>query len=407
MGFITKNVPLHQTDIAFYLPTQIKFGLGIVEKLGLELQIEPDLAGCGRVVLVTDQGVASAGLVEKVEAGLADSSYEIKAVFDAVPSDSDLNTVRELTQIIQRHEANLIIALGGGSVMDTAKAGSLIAAHGGEVRDYEGGFMVPGPCIPIVTIPTTTGTGSEVSLGLVIKDREARSKITVVSPFLFPRLAVLDPEMVKTLPPKLVAWTGMDALTHAIEVYVSTEHAPISEALAFRVVEMIFDNLEAAVKNSDSLDARAKMQLAATMAGMAMSNAGLGATHAINHTVGAMFGVHHGLGNAVALPEVMKYNLETCPERFASLARAMGVTQTDLSDEELGQLAIERVRGLRQVLGIPERYSDLGVPTDDATIEAIAEGAMNDPMLAFNPRKTELRDMKPLVAKTLRNGAEG
>jgi alcohol dehydrogenase len=404
MGFITRNVPLYQTDISSYFPTQIKFGLGKVEKLGLELQIEPDLSTRERVVLVTDNGVVGAGLVEKVEAGLADSPYEIAAVFAAVPSDSDLTTVRQLAGIIQERAANLIIALGGGSVMDTAKAGSLIATHGGDIRDYEGGFMVPGPCIPIVAIPTTVGTGSEVSMGAVIKDLDAKVKITIASPFLFPRLAVLDPEMVRTLPPKLVAWTGMDALTHAIEAYVSDLHEPISEALAFRVVEMVFDNLETAVNDSSNLEARAKLQLAATMAGMAFCNAALGATHAITHTVGAIFGVHHGLGNAVALPAVMEYNLPTCPERFASLARAMGVSRTDLADEELGRLAIERVRGLRQALGIPDLYRDLGVPVDDATIEAIAQGAMNDPLLAFNPRKTELEDMTALVAKTVRNG---
>lgn len=407
MGFITRNVPLHQTDISSYLPTQIKFGFGKVAKLGLELQIEPDLADRHHVVLVTDQGVVGAGLVDKVEAGLAESPYVIKALFDAVPPDSDLTTVRELTQIIQRQEAHLILALGGGSVLDTAKAGALIATHGGEIKDYEGGFMVPGPCLPVVAIPTTTGTGSEVSMGAVIKDPAAKRKITIASPFLFPRMAVLDPEMVKTLPPRLVAWTGMDALTHAIEAYVSDLHEPISEALAFRVVEMIFDNLEAAVKDPDNLDARAKMQLAATMAGLAFSNAALGATHPIAHAVGALFGIHHGLGNAVALPAVMEYNLPICPERYASLARAMGVSQTDLSDEELGRLAIERVRQLRRALGIPEYYSDLGVPTDEATIEAIAQAAMDDPLLAFNPRKTELQDMKALVAKVVRHQIHG
>jgi alcohol dehydrogenase class IV len=183
-------------------------------------------------------------------------------------------------------------------------------------------------------------------MGAVIKDHETKVKITIASPFLFPRMAVLDPEMVRTLPSKLVAWTGMDALTHAIEAYVSDMHEPISEALAFRVVEMIFDNLQTAVNETDDIDARAKMQMAATMAGLAFSNAALGATHPIAHAVGGVFGVHHGLGNAVALPVVMEFNLEMCPERYATLARAMGVSQTDLSDEELGRLAIDRVRTL-------------------------------------------------------------
>jgi alcohol dehydrogenase class IV len=402
MGFITRNVPLHQSDFSSHLPTQVKFGLGKIGKLGLELQIESDLYDRNNVVLVTDKGVAGAGLVSKAELGLADSHYEIKAIFDSVPPDSDLATVRELTRVLQGQEADLIIALGGGSVMDTAKAGSVLAAHGGEIADYEGGFMVPGPCIPIVAIPTTAGTGSEVSMGAVIKDPAARVKITIASPFLFPRLAVLDPEMVRTLPARLMAWTGMDALTHCIEAYVSDMREPVSEALALRSVEMIFDNLEPAVKDAANIDARAKMQLAATMAGMAFSNAALGAVHPIAHAVGAMFGVHHGLGNAVALPAVMEYNLEVCPERFASLARAMSVGLMDAPDEKLGRLAIDRVRDLNRALGIPGSYRELGVPADVAAIEAIAEAAMNDPLLAFNPRKTELEDMIALVAKTVR-----
>ncbi|RMG47364.1 MAG: iron-containing alcohol dehydrogenase [Acidobacteria bacterium] len=404
MGFITENEPLRH-DLAFYLPTEILCGRGKVRKLGVELQIEPDLADRQRVVLVTDKGVAAAGLVDEVLAGLADSSYDVITVFDAVPPDSDVTTVYHLSEVIRREHAQLIIALGGGSVMDTAKAGSLIATHGGEIRDYVGGFMVPGPCLPLIAIPTTTGTGSEVSLGAVVKDQEARTKITITSPFLYPRLAILDPEMVKTLPARLVAWTGMDALTHAIEAYVSSDHDPISEALAFRATEMIFDNLEAAVNESDHVEARARLQLAATMAAMAFNSAGLGAVHAINHTVGAMFGIHHGLGNAVALPTVMEYNRPACPARFAALARAMGVDRMDLSQEELGRWAIERVRQLRRALGIPQCYRDLGVPTDEATISAIAEGAMNDMLLAFNPRKMSVDEMKALVARVVR-GAE-
>jgi alcohol dehydrogenase class IV len=401
MGFITKNTPLSRHGIVFFIPTEIKAGPGRIQKLAVELQIEPDLAERNSVVLVTDQGVAGAGLVEKVEAGLADSPYEIKAIFDDVPSDSDLDVVRTCGQLLTDHQADLIIALGGGSVMDTAKAGSIIAAHGGELRDYEGGFIVPGPCIPVIAIPTTTGTGSEVTMGAVIKDRESKTKITIVSPYMFPRMAVLDPEMVRTLPPKLVAYTGMDALTHAIEAYVSAEHEPFSEALAFRVVEMVFDNLEEAVNNPENLDARAKMQLAATMAGVALNIAVLGATHAITHAIGARFGIHHGLGNAVGLPTVMEYNLEACPERFAALARAMGVSETNLSDEELGRLAIEKVRALRRRLDIPERFRDLGVPTDEEVLAELAETALHDLMLATNPRKTRRAEMKALMAKVV------
>jgi alcohol dehydrogenase class IV len=401
MGFITKNEILERTDFGFHMPTQVKFGLGKVAVLANELQLEDDLASRNNVLVVTDKGVAGAGLIDKVKAGFADSSFEIKAIFDEVPSDSDLVVVARAAKIVQEQDINLIIAVGGGSVMDTAKFASLVGTHGGEVRDYEGGFMVPGPCVPIIAIPTTVGTGSEVSVAAVVKDHEAKTKLTIVSPYLYPRMALLDPEMVATLPGKLVAYTGMDALTHAIEAYVSTDHQPLSDALALHAAEMIFDNIEAAVKEPGVTDARAKMQLAALMAGIAFSNAPVGATHAIAHTVGGLYGLHHGLSNGVALPYVMEFNIESCPSRYASLARAFGVSDVGLSDMELAKLAIERVNRLKAAIGIPVRYRELNVPTDEDSIRKITEVALADICMVFNPRKAEFDDLYPLVQQVV------
>jgi alcohol dehydrogenase class IV len=401
MGFITKNALLDRTEFNFFVPTQIKYGVGKVAALGMELQVEDDLASCNNVMIITDKGVLAAGLVDKVKAGLADSVFEVKAIFDEVPPDSDLRVVAKCAQEINDLAINLIIAIGGGSVMDTAKFASLIGTHGGEVRDYEGGFMVPGKCIPIIAIPTTVGTGSEVSVGAVVKDHESKTKITIASPHLYPKIAVLDPEMVATLPTKLVAYTGMDALTHAIEAYISTETQPVSEALAFRAAEMIYDNLEMAVKDPSNMDARAKLQIASMLAGMAFSNSPVGATHAISHTVGGLYGLHHGLSNAVALPYVMEFNLETCASRYSALARAFDVTEMGLSDIELGKLAIERVRNLKVALGIPERYRDLGVASDEETINKVTEIALMDICMAFNPRKAEFAEFQPLVKQVI------
>ena len=399
MGLILKNEPLTRTDIAFQAPTQVKFGVGKVATLGEELQIEDDLGDLSRVVVVTDAALARLGVVDRVRAGLESSPYEVLAVFEDVPPDSDVHAVEAAARLIVEHGAELIVAVGGGSVIDTAKAAAILATHGGRIHDYEGLFMVPGPCTPIVAIPTTCGTGSEVSGGAVVKDHEAKVKIILGSPYTFPRLAVLDPEMLRSLPDRLVAYTGMDAMTHAVEAFVSTDREPFSEALALRAVEMLYDNLPLAVADRSDTDALSKVQIAAAMAGVAFTNAVLGATHAIAHSVGSLHSLHHGLSNAVALPYVMEYNLETCPSRYAALALAMGAEREGRDEAALAAAAVERVRELNRRIGVPTSYAELGVAGDEATVGEIAESAMNDPCLAFNPRPSEYDDMEWLVRR--------
>jgi alcohol dehydrogenase class IV len=399
MDTMTRNEPLTRTDIAFQAPTQVKFGVGKVSALAGEMQIEDDLSERTGIVVITDKALVDVGLLDRLRDGLADSSYEIRAVFDDVPSDSDVHAVEAAAAVVVEHAADLIIALGGGSVIDTAKAAAILATHGGRIHDYEGLYMVPGPCTPIVAVPTTCGTGSEVSAGAVVKDHEAKAKIILGSQYIFPRLAVLDPEMLQSLPDRLVAYTGMDAMTHAVEAFVSTDHEPFSEALALHAVEMLYDNLPEAVRDRSNLDALSKVQIAAAMAGVAFTNAVLGATHAISHSIGAVYGLHHGLSNAVALPYVMEYNLDTCPSRFAALARAMGAEATAADDEELAVLAVARVRALNLELGIPSSYTALGIADDSAAVAEIAEMAMNDPCLAFNPRPSEYADIEDLVRR--------
>lgn len=399
MGFITRNERLERNDFSFSLPTQVKFGIGKISSLATEIQIENDLSQCSRVMLITDRGVASAGLLQRVVDGLAGSSLEVCCTCDSVPPDSDTAIVEELAASARASSIDLILAVGGGSVLDTAKFVSVLSTHGGSAKDYEGGFMVPGPCIPIIAIPTTVGTGSEVTFVAVAKDRESGLKLAIASPYIYPRMAILDPEMVATLPAHLIAYTGMDALTHAIEAYVSTENQPFSDALALKATEMIYDNLVAAVeKDSDAL---AKMQIAATMAGIAFTNAPVGATHAISHTVGALFNVHHGLANAIALPYVMQFNLQTCPSRYASLGRAMSISDREITDMEAGEQSIRLVVELKKRLGIPERFSEVGVATDPETIARIAQTALEDISMAFNPRKVDFDEFEPLIRQMI------
>jgi alcohol dehydrogenase len=397
MGQILKNEPLVRTDIAFQAPTQMKFGVGKVATLGQELQIEDDLGDLANVVVVTDAALARLGVVDRVKAGLEGSPYEVRAVFDDVPSDSDVHAVEAAARVLADSGADLVIAVGGGSVMDTAKAAAILATHGGRIHDYEGLFMVPGPCTPIVAIPTTCGTGSEVSGGAVVMDHEAKTKIILGSPYCFPRMAVLDPEMLRSLPAHLVAYTGMDAMTHCVEAFVSTDREPFSEALALRAVEMLADNLPLAVADRSNTDALSKVQLAAAMGGVAFTNAVLGATHAIAHSVGSLHGLHHGLSNAVALPYVMEYNLDACEARYAALALALGAERGGRDDRAMAEEAVARVRDLNHRIGIPPCFAELGIAGDATALDDITEAAMNDPCLAFNPRPTEPADMERLV----------
>lgn len=399
MGQILDNEPLSRTDIAFQAPTQIKFGVGKLANLGEELQIEDDLGDLARVVLITDAALAGLGIVDRIRSGFHGSHYDLVGVFDDVPPDSDVRAVDAAAAFVSENNAEIILAAGGGSVMDTAKAAAVVATHGGRVSDYEGLYIVPGPCIPIVAIPTTCGTGSEVSGGAVIKDHDARTKVILGSPYLFPRMAVLDPELLRSLPAHLVAYTGMDAMTHAIEAFVSTDREPISEAIALRAVEMLADNLPLAVADRGNTDALSKVQIAASMGGIAFTNAVLGATHAIAHSIGSLHGLHHGLCNAVALPYVMEYNLRTCPARFAALALALGAERAGRTDAEFASEAVERVRSLNASIGIPGTFEGLGLEGDDATVGDITDAAMNDPCLAFNPRPSEYADIEILVRR--------
>ncbi|MBX7219930.1 MAG: iron-containing alcohol dehydrogenase [Blastocatellia bacterium] len=400
MGWINGNHPISRPDILFFMPTEIKFGFGKLQSLPTEFQIAPDLSQTTHAMLITDKGVAAAGLAEKVKQAFAESDYEIRVVYDETPAESDVNAVKQAARLAAEHDINLFLALGGGSVMDTAKAVSILATYGGEPGDYEGGFMVPGPIKPVVAIPTTVGTGSEVTLVSMVKDAESHRKLLISSPFLYPRAAVLDPEMVATLPGKLVAWTGMDALTHSIEAYTCTEHEPISEALAFRATEMIADNLEKAVIEAGPTEARAKMQLAATMAGIAFTNSPVGAVHAIAHAVGALYHVHHGLANAIALPFVMEYNLSECATGYAALAKAMNVAENG-SEEALAKACIAAVRNLKSRTDVPTHYSQVGVPKTEEAAQKITQAAMEELCLAFNPRKGTEEELLELVRQTL------
>jgi alcohol dehydrogenase class IV len=379
--------------------TRIIAGRDLLESTGFEFQKE----GAHRVFVVTDEVIRGTGLVEKVEAGVADGGLEVAGVFDQVPQDSSTDVVERCAAAAGEAGADSFLAVGGGSVMDTAKVADAVFTHGGSAAEQEGFFLMPReddgmgrplPIAPLACIPTTAGTGSEVSMAAVIKDPERKVKLEVADFPLIPRLAILDPETTRTLPPAVAAATGMDAMTHAIEGYVSSEWSPHQDARSLQALRMIHANLERAVQGgADDEDARGNMLIAANLA----ITIGLGSVHAMSHPAGAHFGVPHGVANAIHLPHVIAHNAAGGPE-IADRYRDVGEI-FDVGEPEIGPALAAYVTDLVARLGLPTRLSQVGVPEDG--IPALVEGAMGDGTTLLNPREMGEQDYEELYRKAL------
>jgi len=369
-------------------PTKIIFGENSVSEVGPEA----DNLGCSKALIVTDKGVVEAGLAAKVEKALG---YRYTGIFDRCIQDSDFHLVNEGAALAIEKGADILISVGGGSVIDTAKGMAVVMKEGGRLQDYEGIQMLSRPQTPHLVVPTTAGTGSEATWAAVIKDRDQDIKMLICDYHLIPNTAILDPSMVAGLPSKLTACTGMDAFTHAVESIHALESQPISDAMAFQAIGMITEHLPRCVKDGSDLFARGQQQLAATMAGIAFSNAQLGLVHALSHSIGALFGVPHGLANSILLPHVMLFNLEDCAPRYKSVALAMGLDVNNLSDLEAGKAAAEAIWKFTKEMGIPQKLSETGIPGE--RLNEAANLSMADGTIIYNPRmvtgETELMEI--------------
>ena len=383
-------------------PTRVIAGRELIGSAGFEFMKE----GANRVLIVTDQVIRGTGMVERVEAGLSDGGLELAGVFDDVPQDSATDVVERCAEAAKEAGADSFLALGGGSVMDTAKMADAIFVHGGSVREHEGFFLMPRErdgmgrpheIAPLACIPTTAGTGSEVSMGAVVKDHEAKVKVEICDFPLFPRLAILDPESTRTLPPQVAAATGMDAMTHAIESYVSLEWSPHGDARALHALRLMRDNLERAVSDTSDEEARGNMLVAASLA-IAIE---LGATHSMSHPCGAHFGVPHGVANAINLPHVIRFNAAggtDIANRYRDIGELLDL-ETGGSDEAVGDALATQVAELVSRLGLPRRLSEVGVPEEG--IPALVEGAMGDGLTLLNPREPSEDDYAELFRRAL------
>jgi alcohol dehydrogenase class IV len=367
----------------FWTPTRVVYGPGCAR----DVRIELETLGCRRTYVVTDPGVAAAGLLEPVVHALGDNCA---GVFDQVPQDSDSEIVEKLAASAREARVDSLASLGGGSVIDTAKAAAVLLTEGGTLADQDGFQMLGRAVTPHLSIPTTAGTGSEVTFAAVVKDRALRQKRVLFDHHLAPGIAILDPQLLLSLPPRITAFTGMDAVTHAVEALHSLQADPMTDAMALHALRLARTFLPICVHDGGNLAARGRMQVAATLAGWAFSNAMLGVVHALAHSLGALFGVPHGLANAILLPHGMRFNLGACPERYALAAEALGARKSGMDDEQAALAAVEALADLAGAMGLPLRLQEVGVTREG--LKECAELALSDGSIVYNPRPVSKAD---------------
>jgi len=370
----------------FRTTKRILFGGGSVEKIGQEAQ----LLKAKKILIVTDPGIIQSGLLETVEKPLRSAGIPL-AIFNGVEPDPRIEVVEKSLELAKRERVDLIIGFGGGSSLDIAKVTSILVTNLGKIDGFFGVDLVPEPGVPMILIPTTAGTGSEVTPIAILSDTREKLKKGVVSSYLFPEVAIVDPKLTMGLPPAVTASTGMDALTHAVEAYISLNATDLTDLLALRAMELIAKNLRMAYAQGENLMVRSNMMEGSLLAGMAFANAGVAAVHAFSYPLGGEFHIPHGLANTLMLPYVMRYNIISCPCKFARMAKAFGEKSEGLSDLDAAETAVKSIERLCDDIQVPRRLRAMGIP--ESAVPKMAESAMKvTRLLANNPRKIALAD---------------
>ncbi len=398
-----------QNPFTFLSPTRVTFGQGSVSGVADNL-IE---FGAQRPLIISDAVLVELGVLNPILEALQDAGLSQAPLFNDVPADSDLECVRKAVDLARSRACDSVIAVGGGSVIDTAKAVNIGLSTGGDIIDFEGINILTEALRPIVVIPTTAGTGSEVSAVAMIKDHSNNKKLLFGSRFLYSNAAVLDPSLLLSLPPRLTAATGLDAVTHAVESYVAMTSNPFSDALALKALFTLLNYLPTATRSGEDIEARSNTLMASTMAGMAFTNAGVGIVHALAHTIGAKYSVHHGVANAIFLPFGMKFNIEADASRYArawsylcnafsdcsSANPQLSAKFVDGADEnESAYQLVESINDLLDQCFLPKRLRDVGVPElSEEDLQELADTAMTDPAIMFNPREASPEDLITII----------
>ena len=373
----------------FHLPTKIHFGYNKIKQLGnLPFKVK-------RAFIVTDKGVLNSGLIEHVTKILKDNQISY-VVYDEVEPDPSVETVDKVAQVFQQEEGDALIAIGGGSPIDTAKGVRVIASNGGSIRDYAGVNLIKQASnIPLIAIPTTSGTGSEVTIFAVLSDCEENRKVTVTSPFVAPDISIVDPKMTMTAPPKITAASGFDAFAHGAETFVSRIAQPASDVLALSAMSTVSRYLRRAVYNGEDVEARIKMAEASLLAGMAFNQSFLGLTHAIGSAVSGHAHVSHGVAIGLLLPGVIRYNSISLMDKYVEMASVFRDIDLSLPDREITDQFIEEVTRLRDDVGLPQKLQQVGVKEEQ--LKAIANDSVKSGMWKFNPRRATEEEILGLL----------
>ena len=374
----------------FQAPTRIYFGSGMISRLK---EIIEEFSKDPSLFLVTDRGIIDSGIAEKVLEQLPGIQ-----VFDEIEQNPKHNTVNKAGEIVRKLKPDMIVGLGGGSALDAAKAVALLATNSGGIEDYEGKGKYTSPPLPVLAIPTTCGTASEVTWVSVVTHTERMFKMSIKGPLMFPAVALVDPDLLVTLPPPLIASTGMDALTHAIEAYTVKAATFMTDIFARESLNLVFQSLEKAYRNiKDDTEARVGIMKGSMIAGMAFGNSDVGAVHCIAEAVGSLYDTPHGVANSVFLPYVMEFNLPVAMARYADIARIAGIDEKD--EEAAAKKLIHTIKELSRILNIPS-FRDLGIEMDK--FSEIAEKSFQNNSNPSNPRETGVGDYMGILEKAFK-----
>ncbi len=372
----------------------VKFFIPCVSIMGVGCHTEiPELfksRGCKKPLIVTDKCMTSIGMTVKFVELMTKSGIKPVVYDETIPNPTDKNVMKGV-EVYKKNKCDSIMTLGGGSPHDCGKGIGIVVNNGGIINDYEGLDKSTKEMPTFIAVNTTAGTASEMTRFCIITDTKRHVKMAIVDWRTTPNVAVNDPELMITMPPALTAATGMDALTHAVEAYVSTAATPITDACAIKAIELIAQNLRAAVANGKDMMARDNMAYAEFLAGMAFNNASLGYVHAMAHQLGGLYDLPHGVCNAILLPHVSTFNLIAKVDRFADIAVAMGINVDEFSERDAADLAIEAIQQLSEDVNIPVGLDDLNVKEKD--FKVMAENAMKDACSFTNPRLATLQDI--------------
>lgn len=379
---------------AFFIPTVNLMGAGCLTEAVESVKAQ----GFKKGLIVTDKVLNQIGVVKQVADLLSERGVEA-VVFDGTQPNPTIGNVNAGLDILITNGCDFVISLGGGSPHDCAKGIALVASNGGKIADYEGVDQSAKPQLPLIAINTTAGTASEMTRFCIITDEDRHIKMAIVDKHTTPLMSVNDPELMLAKPASLTAATGMDALTHAIEAYVSIAATPITDAVAIKAIELIQAHLRTAVNDGQNLEAREQMAYAQFMAGMAFNNASLGYVHAMAHQLGGFYDLPHGVCNAVLLPHVQRYNAQVCPDRLKDVARAMGVDVANLTDDQGAEAALEAIVQLSKDVGIPAGLNELGAKAED--INVLTENALKDACGFTNPKQATHEEIAAIFEAAL------